>query len=161
MALMAVVAVAGAAWAARPGPALPIAKLKIETTLGGEPVALELGEDGRISGRGAFQKQGQLVARIDGPRVLTGEGRPLATLGPGGRIDAAAFERPLRVHGCTLIDDEGAEYTVRRNGDFWLKPAGQKRFPLPAHVEGDVRRACPTALLLYRLLPFLLRSDAP
>ncbi|HEY7371316.1 MAG TPA: hypothetical protein VIF57_03995 [Polyangia bacterium] len=159
---MAVVAVAGAgaASAARSGPALPIASLKIETTMGGEPVVLELGEDGRISGRGAFQQHAQLVGRIDGPRVLTGEGQPLATLGPGGRIDAAAFERPLRVRGCTLIDDEGAEYTVRRNGDFWLKPAGQKRFPLPAHVDGDVRRACPTALLLYRMLPFFLRSNA-
>ena len=161
MALTVAAAIAGSTSAARSDPELPIARLKIETTAGGEPVVLELGDDGRISGRGAFQTRAQPVGRIAGPRLLTGDGQPLATLGPGGRVDVRASEKPMRLRGCALIDEDGGEYTVRRNGDFWLKPAGQKRFPLPAHVDGDVRRACPTALLLYRLLPLLLRSDAP
>jgi hypothetical protein len=60
------------------------------------------------------------------------------------------------LRGCALSGPEEGELTLKPDGTFYLKPPGQKRFSLPAGVRGAFRRACPTALVLYRMLPLLV-----
>jgi hypothetical protein len=140
----------------RPGPPFPIAKLTVEATLGGEPADVELREDGAVYLRLETDREGKLIARIVGSTVKANDGRIFASLGPEGRLTVLGFEKPMRLRGCSLVDGIDGEFTLRSDGELFLKRSGQKRFSLPAAVQGDVRRGCPTALVLYRLLPLFV-----
>jgi len=144
----------------RAGAVLPIAKLKVQATAGGEPADIELRENGDVYLRVAPKKEGWRVARVAGSQVIANDGSVLATLRLGGYLTVRGFEKTLRLRGCSLIDDEGTELRLTPNGEFWSKPRGQPRFSLPVGVEGDFRRACPTALLLYRMLPVFIGRGA-
>jgi hypothetical protein len=148
--------VAGASPARGAGAALPIAKLTVEATSGGEPTDLDLGADGAVTLRVAPARDGKRVARIVGSTVVAVDGRVLASVGPRGRLTVLGLEKPMRLRGCSLSEGDEGMLTLGPGGDFQRKPPGRKRFGLPAGVRGDVRRACPTALLLYRVLPLLL-----
>lgn len=84
--------------------------------------------------RVAPQKQGRLAARISGSQVIGSDGRVLASLRPGGHLTVRGFGKGMRLRGCALIDEEGTEVGLARNGEFWSKPLGQRRFSLPAGV---------------------------
>jgi hypothetical protein len=141
-------------------PVLPIAPLIVGATVGGEPADVELRADGAVYLRLSPAREGKLIARVAGATLVANDGRVLASLGPRGRLTVRGFEKPMRLRGCALDDGLEGETTLRPNGEFFLKPPGRKRFPLPAAVQGDFKRACPTALLLYRLLPVFANPNA-
>lgn len=133
--------------------ALPIAPLTVSTTVGGEPADVELRADGSVYLRLSPAREGRLIARVVGPTLVATDGEIFASLGPHDRLTVRGFEKSMRLRGCSLADAIEGETTLRPNGEFFLKPPGQKRFPLPAAVQGDFKPACPTALLLYRMIP--------
>ena len=138
------IAVAGASTSAarahRAGAVLPIAKLTVEATVGGEAANVELGEDGGITLHAPLLKREKLVARIAGATVVAADGRVLASLRLGGYVDVDGFDKPLRLRGCSLLDAEGAEYRLMPRGDF--------------------KRACSTAVLLYWMLPLFVNGPS-
>ena len=147
---------------APPHPATPISKLKVATISGGEPVDVDLREDGAIHLRVAPAASGQLVARLVGSTVVALDGRVLAAWGKDGRLRAPGHSQTLHLRRCSLFDrpgdprsDDGGEYGLDAHGNFWLKPPRGKSFSLPASATGNAKRDCATALILYWMVPIL------
>lgn len=120
---------------------------------------MELAEDGVVSLRVALQGRPAPIARIVGSTVVDNAGRVLASLGPGGRLTIRGVEKTLRLRGCALIDSVDGEVTLARDGTFFLQRPGKPRFSLPAGARGAFKRACPTALVLYWMVPVLVSRD--
>jgi len=138
------------------GAALPIAKLNVQASDAGERVDIDLREGGEVFVRVPPQKEGRLAARINGSRVVSTDGSVLATLRTGGYLTVRGFKKTMRLRGCALIDEVGTEYLLTPDGELWSTLRGQSRVSLPAAVEGDFKRACQTAVLLYWMLPVFL-----
>lgn len=144
------------------GAILPIVPLTVQTTTSGEVVELALHQDGTLHLRVAPATQATLVGRISGATIVRPNGQVLVAVGNHGELRILGHEQQTYLRTHSLLDcqgknhhEEDEEYTIHAGGGIFRRRGHAEPLGLPAGVIGDFNRAGGTALLLYRIWPFL------
>ena len=134
---------------------LPLAPMKVEFAIAGEPRAVAVGDDGTLT------VQGRRIGLVACASIEDASGQIVASVGAGGVVVVANHEHlsgVLHTEG-SFTDQEGRTTVIDDEGGVWLSGDGPKneRTSLPARVTWGTSTGRRTAALLLVVVSVLSR----